>query len=770
MTHDERDSERPSPPEGSAPADGTSLSAGPVSEPPPGSAESAPREQGGDGPKWSAPPPSRRSGEPTRPAASLRETLGEACGVGLACGLFGSIPAALRTSQAGGSLLGGWITTAAVVLPLLALTIGVSHTAGRGFRMVTGLRAGRSTAASIALWIGLLAPILLLLGSVLFEHTHHRGLGGATFGVVALLAAIGTALVANRLVSTGRWLVARGLGERTVAIALALLAIGPLFLLALPLLRGHDQDHASRLVGAALIDGLIFSVTSAVAVSFDLGTRAQALAQRVGLYAGAATLAVGFFWLSLSPGLGVSIRAGGGLAAALIGGLERWTDRDGDGYGAHFGGRDCDEGDPARHPGATDARGDGVDQDCDGVDGSRSDPQPSDDVAPAAPAAPPPPAPAAAPPARAAKPSVVLMLLDSVRFDHTSLGDPDKKTTPALAALAAKGTSFGAAFASASDPQRATMPIFAAAPWAAIPKDRREWPTLKAEADTLAERMKAAGYRTVLVSSFQWLSRERGFDQGFDQVEQVFEVEHPEKSVTGPLAVRAARAAIEAQKSDPRPLFLVVQLFDAHEQYKHHEGLDFGKGKTGAYDSEVAFVDRQIGDIVSAVSASPSPSDTALIVSGLYGEAFDEHDVTGHGKELYQEQLHVPLVVVAPGRTPARVDGLAVSTAALPATVLDLAGLAAPEKLPPALPASAVPGGEPKAVIVETSKRAAAVLWPFKIVRQDRKGKERWLLFDLAADPKETKDRSGEQRDDFLRMKALLDQAVPPPKRSRDDG
>ena len=52
------------------------------------------------------------------------------------------------------------------------------------------------------------------------------------------------------------------------------------------------------------------------------------------------------------PLLGRAFKAGGGLSATLLGALERWTDRDSDGVGAHFGGADCDEGDPARHPGA----------------------------------------------------------------------------------------------------------------------------------------------------------------------------------------------------------------------------------------------------------------------------------------------------------------------------------------------------------------------------------------------------------------------------------
>lgn len=689
------------------------------------------------------------------PSGGLFALLGEASALALATALLGSLPAALRVARAGGSFVGGWLAAAAVVLPALALLIYLSHAAGRGYRMLTGQGAGRATALGLALWVGLLAPLLMVLGSILKDKTNHRGLGGATFGVLALVLAIGTALVARRIVVVGRWLVDRGASARLVAAGFAAIAVGPLLALSFPLLREPDAGAHAPAVASALIDGVIFSIATSVAVAFGPGEELRARAQRLGLAAAGVFLIAGLGWLSVSQSLGVALRTGGGLAAALVGGLERWTDRDGDGRGALFGGQDCDEGDPRRFRGADDPPNDGVDQDCDGVDGKA--------VAQAEPA------PAAAPAAVAAEPakpkppsgplSVLLVTLDTVRADKTSAYGFAKATTPRLDALAKRGTLFSNAYAPGSESQRAMIHLFSCVSFEQTVKDRREWPTLKDENQTLAERLKTAGYATAAVSSFQWISRERGFAQGFDTFVEVFEDEHPERGTTGPLAVQAARAILEKSATDARPLFLWVHLFDAHEQYKTHAGFSFEKGKQGAYLSEVAFVDKQLGDLLDALDASPRAKTTAVVVHGSQGEAFGEHGSTGHGRDLYEEVLRIPLVVALPGDSGGkRHDKSAVSSLDIPPAILEIAGASREGtgglSLLPIIKGEAERRSEP--VYARTGKRFAVIDYPLKLVLQDRKGRDRILLFNLSADPEEKRDLSEDRPDDASRLTALV--------------
>jgi arylsulfatase A-like enzyme len=712
---------------------------------------------------------------PTEPVV-LR--LGEATLAGLAAALITSLPVAMRVAGEGGSPLGGLVASAAVLTAPFAVIVFASRAAGRAFRMVTGRGAGRSTAVGLAMWAGLSAPLLLALAAALKAGTNHRGLGGATFGALALVIVLVTALGARRLVTLGHDLAGRGVAapaaiERVASGGALLLAAGATFVG----LRGSDGGEAASRVVAALVDGALAFVATILAGGLVAAPTVRRVAGRVGLPFGVAVVALGLVWIERSRDLSRAVQARGGLGPAVLGALEGWTDRDGDGAGARFGGHDCDDGDPRRHASAADVAGDALDADCDGRDAARG---PSADavVAVAEPSAPPPPgdepaadrpATAGAPPDPAAPhdtpaslrtttpagpPSIVLVTLDTVRADRTSAYGYAKETTPALEALAARGVLFEHAYAVASDTQRALTPLVSGRRLSRTARDSREWPTIRDSVDTIAERVRRAGYATAAVTSFTWLSRDRGFDQGFDEFEAVYEKDHPERGITGPHALAAARAILARRDDDPRPLFLWVHLFDAHERYLPHPGHDFGGDGSGLYDGEIAFVDRQLAGLVEAVAASKRAATTAFVVHGSHGEGWGEHGVEGHGADLWEPQIHVPFVIALPGVKPGRYARGAVSTAHIPATILELAGAPADGIEGRSLAAIARGAldtpGEP--VFARSRRRAVVVDWPLKLLVHVRKGKDRHILFDLSADPAEEKDLSADRHDDLVRL------------------
>lgn len=671
-------------------------------------------------------PGERTASEPPRSKGERAVLVRDALALGFACALVGSLPAALRVMRAGGPLFGGWLGSAATVMPFVVGFIALGAAAGRGFRMVTGNRAGRSTAAGLALWMGLVVPVLGLLGSILKTGTNHRGIGGATFGVVGLAVVILGAIVAYRMMALARALVERGWSARAVAVMYAAITIAPPFATAFLLGRSNDDSSAARALVATVVDMAIFVVAAALAASVDLKPELRSRARLFGPIAAIVLFGGGLAWVAVSPTLGPSIRGGGGLASTVIKTLQGWSDRDGDGKSSLFGGGDCDDKDPKNACVASAAAASSQ---------PSAEPIGSAEDEPAA---------DAAPKGR----SVFVVTVENLRADHTNPYGYEPKTTPTLSALAAEGMVFGHAYAAGGDTQHAIVPVVTGKSFAATPHDRREWPTIDAQAVTLAERMRDGGYATLAVTSFTWLTDARGFDQGFDAFEAVYHEDHPERGITGPHAVRAFRSLLKKADEGDKPIFGWIHLFDTHKKFLPHTGLSFGKSDEGLYDGEVAFVDQRIGEIVAAIRASTHGKDAVILVHGASGQSLGEHKKAG----LYEEVVHVPMILL--GAAVGRFDDAAVSSFDVVPTVLDVAGIAV----------DALPGRSllqlvskkvaPSPIVLDAGKERAVVDWPLKFLA----GTGGARLYDLSKDAEEKTDLgSGKDAD---RLKALLDAAA----------
>jgi arylsulfatase A-like enzyme len=128
-----------------------------------------------------------------------------------------------------------------------------------------------------------------------------------------------------------------------------------------------------------------------------------------------------------------------------------------------------------------------------------------------------------------------------------------------------------------------------------------------------------------------------------------------------------------------RPFFAFLNYFDVHDPYGGPRAYSKPswplQTEVDAYDNGVKYVDDYIGQLMEKLGRRGLADNTLVIVTSDHGEALGQHHLRTHGKALYWEQIHVPLVFWYPGHVPA---GATVTTpvtnAAIASTIMDLLG------------------------------------------------------------------------------------------------
>ncbi len=347
----------------------------------------------------------------------------------------------------------------------------------------------------------------------------------------------------------------------------------------------------------------------------------------------------------------------------------------------------------------------------------------------------------------AARPSILLVTLDTTRADAVGPGAAGVET-PSFNALAARGRRFTRAYAAVPEtlPSHTSMMTGLYPAGHGIHENGR---TLPKDPALLAERLQQSGYQTAaFVSSFV-LARRFGLSRGFDTYDDVEDPERPARETTN-------RALEYLAPPSDKPRLLWVHYFDAHAPYAPEEPFRTRYAKN-PYLGEVAAVDEQLGRLVAAFEKSTS-GPIAIVVVGDHGEGLGDHGESQHGNLLYESTMHVPLVLVAPGVTPGVVD-TPVSTRRIFPTVLDLAGLEVPDSLRAA--------SAPEVVLGEAMKPFLEYGWQPQIMAVDSVNKAifagRNEVYDVAADPKESKDLASSVTLSRAMRTALKDYPIPAP-------
>jgi arylsulfatase A-like enzyme len=320
------------------------------------------------------------------------------------------------------------------------------------------------------------------------------------------------------------------------------------------------------------------------------------------------------------------------------------------------------------------------------------------------------------PPARSGTPSVLLIVLDTVRAANLSLYGYDRDTTPQLSRMAHDAVTFDWAFSTAPWTLKSHMTMFTGQYPSESAGDFLR--PVQTDLPMLAELFRSRGYVTGgFVANLLYTARESGLGRGFIHYDDyrvslrqvpfhswiphmlrfpgtrnVFQAlltpgpradqrAFHNRTYERKSASTIATSFLEWQsRLEGRPFFAFLNFFDAHQPYQSPPGLvrQFaGPDRLmSRYDAAIAYIDSEIGRAVNELERRGVLENIVVIVTSDHGEQFGEHGLFDHGNSLYLPLLHVPLTIRFPPRAAKghRVTS-AVTLRDLAATIIDLAGV-----------------------------------------------------------------------------------------------
>lgn len=302
----------------------------------------------------------------------------------------------------------------------------------------------------------------------------------------------------------------------------------------------------------------------------------------------------------------------------------------------------------------------------------------------------------------AAGPDVVLVIVDTLRADHIGPYGASDVRTRALDTLAADGVVFEKAFAQSSWTRPSVATILTGM-YPASHSVMHKTDLLPDTVTTLAEAMKDAGYGTKGFVTNINMAPSFNFEQGFDSYSYLspdfffgatdsgsklslysgmrlirerflsknkyFNHYYQDASVVNDLSLPGF-----ADQGDAS-LFTLVHYMDPHDPYFEipyngkavarvntpHPAPERAEELRSLYVANIEYLDGFLAGLFGRMKEDGRYDDALIVVTADHGEEFYEHDGWWHGTTLYDEQVHVPLIVKLPGNRSAgkRVRSLA---------------------------------------------------------------------------------------------------------------
>lgn len=309
------------------------------------------------------------------------------------------------------------------------------------------------------------------------------------------------------------------------------------------------------------------------------------------------------------------------------------------------------------------------------------------------------------------KVNVLLILVDTVRADHLSCYGYERNTTPHIDSLAVAGTLAEMCHGQASWtlPTMTTIMSGVTSVVHGAGRSSTGFHGISPEVPWLPLAFHREGYRTAAFFNVMFMNEDFGFHRGF----QHFDCQ----GVASGNSLRKAGPTVddflEWLDSDQqnKPFFAAVHFYDPHIPYKAPEpfrsmytdpgydgeyGSSWGEGVTemmdvnsgevmpspldlqnliALYDAELAYTDSEIGRMLAELRSRGLAENTLVVLAGDHGEEFLEHGGIEHGRTLYEETTHVPLIIAGPGFNGGRVISHSVGQLDIAGTIAAVAGI-----------------------------------------------------------------------------------------------
>lgn len=323
-------------------------------------------------------------------------------------------------------------------------------------------------------------------------------------------------------------------------------------------------------------------------------------------------------------------------------------------------------------------------------------------------------------PAAAGSPSILLIILDTVRASSLGIYGSSSPTTPHLEQWVQRATVFDHAYSTAPWTLPAHASMFTGL-WS-YEMDVGLLTPFSEPAPTVAEVLRDRGFATGgFVANHDYTSHDSGLTRGFVHYEdyrrsalEIIRTAAPGQTGMAAELIRArsARDVFRALRRHnlsfqqptrwshhksaaqvnhgflrwvdglgERPFFAFLNYYDAHVPYRcpppFGERFRCQESDANAYHGAIAYLDQELDVLFTELDNRGMLENTVVVITSDHGEHLGEQDLWGHGNSLFPEVLHVPLIVLGPDVPRGLRVSEPVSIRDLPVTFGALAGVAA---------------------------------------------------------------------------------------------